>query len=175
MQEWRIWYVTNTAQVYHTFTLARNELVPVRNKSSASGRRHKELSMSTEENKTVVRRFADAFTNRDLAGLNEVLAPDLAKEVIEQWFPENDATTADHRVGIVDIMAEGDRVSALMATSGRHIGEWMGLPATGKAWTNQVAAFCRVADGKIVEWVAVIPDTENVISQLGGVLSAAPR
>ena len=40
--------------------------------------------MSTEENKAVVRRFAEAFTNHDAAVLNEVLAPDLAKKVIEQ-------------------------------------------------------------------------------------------
>ena len=130
--------------------------------------------MSTEENKAVVRRFAEAFTNHDAAVLNEVLAPDLAKKVIEQWFPGNDALWADHRAEVADIVAEGDKAWALLATSGRHIGEWMGLPATGKAWTNRVALFCRLADGKIVEWV-VIPDIQNHMNQLGAVLSASPK
>ena len=35
--------------------------------------------MSTEENKAVVRRFAEAFTNHDAAVLNEVLSPDLPR------------------------------------------------------------------------------------------------
>ena len=131
--------------------------------------------MSTEENKGIVRRFAEAFTNRDHASLNEVLAPDLAKEVIEQWLPGNDACWADHRVEVADIMAEGDRVSALLAASGRHIGEWMGLPATGRTWTNQIALFCRVESGKIVKWIAVISDINNRASQLGGVLRALPQ
>jgi ketosteroid isomerase-like protein len=131
--------------------------------------------MSTEENKSVVRRFAEAFTNRDHANLNEVLAPDLAKEVIEQWLPGNDACWADHRIEVADIMAEGDRVSALLAASGRHIGEWMGLPATGRTWTNQIALFCRVESGKIVKWIAVISDIGNRASQLGGVLRALPQ
>ena len=130
--------------------------------------------MSTEENKAVVRRFAEAFTNHDAAVLNEVLAPDLAKKVIEQWLPGNDALWADHRAEVADIVSEGDKAWALLATSGRHIGEWMGLPATGKAWTNRVAVFCRVVNGKIVEWV-VIPDIQNHMNQLGGVLSASPR
>ncbi len=130
--------------------------------------------MSTEENKAVVRRFANAFTQHDAAVLNEVLSPELAKMVIEEWLPMNDARWADHRIEVADIVAEGDKVWALLATSGRHIGEWMGLPATGKAWTNRVALFCQVANGKIVEWV-VIPDIGNHVSQLGGVLSASPR
>ena len=37
-----------------------------------------------------------------------------------------------------------------------------------------VAMFCRVADGKIVEWL-FIPDIGNRVSQLGGVLSASSR
>ena len=129
--------------------------------------------MSIEENKNVVRRFAEAFTDQDSSLLNEVLSPDLAKEVIG-WFPGNNALWADHRVQIGDIVAEGDKVWALLATSGKQIGVWMGLPATGRAWTNRVALFCRLANGKIVEWV-IIPDIENHVAQLGGVLSASPQ
>jgi predicted ester cyclase len=130
--------------------------------------------MSTEENKAVVRRFAEAFTNHDAAVLSEVLSPDLAKSVIEQVLPWNDARWADHRIEVADSMAEGDKVWALLATSGRHIGEWLGLPATGKAWTNRVAMYSRVVNGKIVEWI-LIPDIGNHVSQLGGGLSASPR
>jgi len=37
-----------------------------------------------------------------------------------------------------------------------------------------VAMFCRVADGKIVEWLFIL-DIGNHVSQLGGVFSAASR
>ena len=53
--------------------------------------------MPTEENKAVVRRFIDAYHRRDAASLREVAVPDLAKVVIEEWMPMNDAIWADRR------------------------------------------------------------------------------
>ena len=86
----------------------------------------------------------------------------------------NDARWADHRIEVADSMADGDKVWALLGTSGRHIGEWLGLPATGKTWTNRVAMYSRVVNGKIIELI-LIPDQGNLAKQLGGVLSASPK
>jgi len=127
--------------------------------------------MSTKDNKAVVRRFATAFTDHNAAELRQVLAPDLVEGMTKASI--NNPTWGDHRVEIADMMAEDDKVWALLATSGRHIGPWHGLPATGKTWTNQVAMYCRVANGRIVE-MKLIPDDQNMARQLGAVVSVSP-
>lgn len=130
--------------------------------------------MSIEENKDVVRRFAAAFTSQNVAGIRDVLAPDLAKKVIEEWLPSNSASFAGHSAEVAEVMAEGDRVWALLATSGRQIGPWLGLAATGKDWTNRVAMYARVSDGKIIE-MRMIPDQNNLARQLGAKLRAVAQ
>ena len=125
--------------------------------------------MSTEENKAVVRRFVDTFYRRDVAGFREVTAPDLAKVAIEQWMPGNDAVWADQRLDITEMMAEGDWVWARLSSSGRHIGEWMGLPPTDKTSSSTGIGFMRVAGGKVVEFSAIWDDLAR-IQQLGGVV-----
>jgi predicted ester cyclase len=100
--------------------------------------------------------------------LREVTAPDLAK-VIEQWMPIQDAIWTDRQLGITEMMAEGDRVWARLTSSGRQIGEWMGLPPTGKRSTGNAIWFMRVVGGKVVEFSAVLDDLAR-IQQLGGVV-----
>jgi predicted ester cyclase len=125
--------------------------------------------MSTEENKAVLRRFIDTFYRRDAAAFREVAAPDLAKVAIEEWMPRNDATWTDRQLGITEMMAEGDRVWARLASSGRQIGEFRGLPPTGKPSTGAGIGFMRVSGGKVVEFSALWDDL-NRIQQLGGVV-----
>ena len=125
--------------------------------------------MSTEENKAVVHRFIDAFHRRDVAAFGELAAPELAKVAIEQWMPAQDATWADRQLGFTEMMAEGDWVWARMTSSGRQIGEWMGLPPTGKTSTYTGVGFIRVSGGKVVEF-SNIWDSLARIQQLGGVV-----
>ena len=125
--------------------------------------------MSTEENKAVVRRFIDTFYRRDAAAFREVTAPDLAKVAIEQWMPSGDALWADRRLDITEMVAEGDQVWARMTASGRQIGEFKGLPPTGKTSTNTGVVFMRLVGGQVVEFSAVWDDLAR-IQQLGGVV-----
>ena len=125
--------------------------------------------MSTEENKAVVRRFAEAYNGRDAAVLNEVLAPDAAQRYLEIYIPRNSATWADERLEVTDTLAEGDRVWARVTHSARHVGEYRGIPPTGKTKTNAGCIFCRVTAGKIVEH-ATLWDSLGELTQLGGVI-----
>jgi predicted ester cyclase len=125
--------------------------------------------MSTEENKTVVRRFAAAYNGRDAAVLNEVLAADAAQRYLEIHIPRNSATWADERLEITDTLAEGDWVWARVTHSARHVGEYRGIPPTGKTKTNAGCIFCRVTAGKIVEH-ATLWDSLGELTQLGGVV-----
>lgn len=122
--------------------------------------------MSIEENKALVRRFIDAFDRRDAAAFREVAAPDLAKKAIEEWMPMNDARWADRTLEITEMVVEGDKVWARLASSGRQIGEWLGVPATGKTATGAGVGFMRVSGGKVVEFSALWNDL-NRVQQLG--------
>jgi predicted ester cyclase len=125
--------------------------------------------MSTEENKIVVHRFAEAYNGRDAAVLNEVLAADAAQRYLEIYIPRNSATWADERLEVTDTLAEGDLVWARVTHSARHVGEYRGIPPTGKTKTNAGCIFCRVAAGKIVEH-ATLWDLLGELTQLGGMV-----
>ena len=76
----------------------------------------------------------------------------------------------DHRVEITDMVAEGDRVWVRADTSGGHTSEWLGIPPTGKRWSNPGAFFYRLAGGRIAEeqWVF---DALSHVRQLGATLT----
>jgi len=127
--------------------------------------------MSTEGSKIMVRRLIDAVNKRDFATIDEVMAPELARYFREQAIPWIYATYGDeHRTEITDVIAEGDKVWARLATSGGHTGEWMGVPPTGKTWTNTGIYYVRVAQGKIVE-VSALFDNLNLLKQLGATIT----
>lgn len=122
--------------------------------------------MSTEENKAIVRRVIDAMNAHNINLLVEISSPDQAAAVREimQFL---DATFEGHHAEITDMVAEGDQVWVRLATSGGHTGEFQGIPATGKQWTNHGVLFYRLAEGKIVA-VDALFDELNHIKQLGG-------
>ena len=127
--------------------------------------------MSTEENKIRVQRLIDAVNKRDFATIDEVMSPELARYFRERAIPWIYATFGDeHRTEITDVIAEGDKVWARLATSGGHTGEWMGVPPTGKRWTNTGVYYVRIARGKIVE-VSSLFDNLNLLQQLGATIA----
>jgi predicted ester cyclase len=128
--------------------------------------------MSVEHNKATVQKFIDAINQQDTMLLAEVASPDVAK-IYAETLPWLYATMKDHHIDITAMVAEGDMVAVKLATQGYHTGELFGIPATGKSWTNRVYAFFQLVDGKITE-VDLLPDAENHIKQLGGVITAAP-
>jgi predicted ester cyclase len=121
-----------------------------------------------EQNRATVRKFVDALNRQDTALLADVCTPELAKEWT-QALPGMYASMKDHHIELVDMAVDAESVAVKMATSGYHTGEMFGLPPTGKWWTNRVFTFFRLADGKIVE-VDPLPDAENHIKQLGGII-----
>ena len=102
--------------------------------------------MSIEANKTTVRRFVEMLDTNDLEALGDVLSPELAHAL-----RGGIKTNGEHNVKITDIVAEGDKVVAVMASSGVHAGDFEGIPAAGKSWTNTGATVFRLENGKIVD------------------------
>ncbi len=135
-----------------------------------------------EDNKAVIRRWIEAFNERDLEAEADVLAPGFVAHVpdapaplhlegLEAWrqftapFVE---AFPDLRLTIQDIAAEGDTVAARVAFRGTHRGEFQGIPPTGKEVAFSSMEFNRVADGKVEEhWVEL--DLLGLMQQLGAI------
>ena len=127
--------------------------------------------MSTEENKAVVRRWFQAFNDRDLAAEEAARSADFVAHLPgapapldgEGWKSFSGAFFAgfpDLRLEIEDLLAEGDRVAVRWTFRGTHRGEFLGIAPTGKPVSMSAVEVNRVAEGKVAEhWV--------VLDQLG--------
>ncbi len=137
--------------------------------------------MSLEENKAIIRRLFDAENKRNLAMLNDLIAPDFVDErntPFEMRGPEGYKQFVsmlfkgfpDWHETIEDIIAEGDKVCAHLSATATHTGEWnffgVTLAPTGKKIAYAAVNFWRVVDGKIVERKSV-RDLLVFLTQLG--------
>ncbi len=76
------------------------------------------------------------------------------------------------RFTIEDVVAEGDRVVVRWTNSGTHVGEFAGIPATGRPFTISGIDIYRVVDGLLCEHWHVI-DQLSMLGQLGLLPEAA--
>ncbi len=97
-----------------------------------------------DENKKLYLRLADeVLTNKNLAVADELIASDFrehvggeARRVGVEGFKaarlRRNAAFPDWKVTVDDIIAEGDKVVARATGEGTHLGEYMGIPPTGR-------------------------------------------
>ena len=133
--------------------------------------------MTIEENKEIVRRYQEACNANDLDALDGLVANDVVSHSATPGLPPgleggklaHRATLAafpDLRYHVEDLFAEGDRVAQRFTLLCTHLGEFMGLTATGKEITLSGISIFRLRDGKIVEHWAV-QDGLALMIQLG--------
>ena len=67
---------------------------------------------------------------------------------------------------IQDEISEGDRVVARVTMHGRHLGEFLGRPPTGKEFATKQIHIWRVQDGQVIEHWSVRDDLGQAL-QLG--------
>ena len=134
--------------------------------------------MSLEENKAVVRKMFEAINKQKLALLDELMAPDFVLhmhvrqkqgwEANKQFLEAEIRAFPDLHVTIEKIIAEGDLVCVRLQETATHNGEYRGLAPTGRKLSYSVAAFWRLAEGKIAEgWVTY--DQMDFLKQLGAI------
>ena len=123
--------------------------------------------MSEEENKAVVRHWIEEFkTGGDEAVADEVRSPDFVNHSAPPGAPSGPEAgkalfrairTAfpDLHVTIEDMLADGDKVVTRQTFAGTHRGEWLGVPATGRAVSWAVIDIVRLEDGLLVDHWAV--------------------
>jgi len=135
-----------------------------------------------DENKKLYLRLADeVLTNKNLAVADELIASDFrehvggeARRVGVEGFKaarlRRNAAFPDWKVTVDDIIAEGDKVVARATGQGTHLGDYMGIPPTGKRIKVSWIAIYRVADGKLAEhWQHI--DELGLRQQLGAILT----
>jgi len=131
--------------------------------------------MTLEENKTIVRRWIEAYNKRNLDLFDEFIAPDyvdhtnkVGREGLKQLFDMGLKGFPDWHETIEDIIAEGDKVWVRLAYTGTHTGEFMGLPPTGKKITSKAVDIYRIVNGKLAEYWNVT-DNINIFKQIGAI------
>ena len=114
----------------------------------------------------------DELISSDYVGYDPALpepirGPQGAKNNFKQY---SDAFEGAH-ITVKDQIAEGDAVATRWEGRGRHTGELMGVPPTGKEIVVEGLNLTRLRDGKIVEewsnW-----DTIGMLQQIGAIPSA---
>ena len=107
------------------------------------------------------------YVGHDPALPEPIRGPQGAKNNFKQY---SDAFEGAH-ITVKDQIAEGDAVATRWEGRGRHTGELMGVPPTGKEIVVEGLNLTRLRDGKIVEewsnW-----DTLGMLQQVGAIPSA---
>jgi predicted ester cyclase len=132
-----------------------------------------------EANKALVRRiWEEIFNRRNLALADELIAPGSVNheappgitgegpEEVRQVVTMLTTAFPDHRIDILELVAEGDKVVTRSIFSGTHQGLFMGIPPTGKHFTMEQINITQVVNGKAVEHWGVRDDL-GMMQQLG--------
>ncbi len=119
--------------------------------------------MSTEENKDVVRRCAEAVNQHNLSAFDQLVGgPEEWKRRVANLL----TAFPDMQLIQEDLIAEGDHVVERWTIRGTHQGTFMGLPPTGKYITYTGIDIFRIVDGKLV-LVGQSVDRLGMMQQLG--------
>lgn len=133
---------------------------------------------AVQANKALVQRLYEGINEKNDDELLECYASDCVvhsgpgieestgREGVLQQFQVTRAAFPDIDASIEAIVAEDDLVTARIAYTGTHEGEFLGVPATGKDVSFNGTNVFRIEDGEISEvWPMV--DTLGVLQQFG--------
>jgi predicted ester cyclase len=126
--------------------------------------------MADGDIKIIARRvLEEAFPADDEAALVGVVSDDFVNHEAPAGTPPGlgsitifmhmlAAAFSEQRWTMHHVIAEGDTVVMHCTHSGRHTGEFMGLPPTGRSFAYKQIHIVRIVDGKAVEHWAVRDD-----------------
>jgi steroid delta-isomerase-like uncharacterized protein len=139
--------------------------------------------MSIEQNKDIARRFIqEVFVKADPSAVDELATEDFTPHSWGEMPPGRDSLKAaqqrvmqglsDASMTVDDVIAEGDKVVVRLTSHGRHDGEFMGMPASGREYSISEIHIFRIADGKVAEhWRDA--DMLGMMQQLGAMPTPA--
>jgi len=131
--------------------------------------------MTIEQNKALVQRFiTEIFEQGRPDAVDELCADDFIghtwgnadKAGLKAAMDRVSKGLADAHFQIDDMIAEADRVAVRVTASARQVGEFMGMPASGKSYEIGEIHIFRLRDGKVTEhWHEYNPGA--LMKQLG--------
>lgn len=133
--------------------------------------------MTIEDNKALVRRFIEEiFEQGRTEAVDELLADDFVphtwpstgdpKGDLKRAIDRVSTGLADARMTIEDMIAEEDRVAVRLTSSARQVGEFMGMPPSGRSYSIGEIHIFRIRDGLVAEhWHQL--DSVGMMRQLG--------
>jgi steroid delta-isomerase-like uncharacterized protein len=138
------------------------------------------MSAQTDTNKQILERFFKEVVNAgNLDLIDELLSEDFVeheefpglapnRDGVKQFFAMWRSAFPDGSFTTEQMVAEDDLVTARVTVRGTHHGEFMGVPATGRAVEVQAIDIIRFADGVMAEHWGVF-DAMGLMQQLGAV------
>ena len=144
-----------------------------------------DADLRADEQKAVIRRWIEAYNDRDEAVEAEVRAPGYLAYAPGEPEPLRDEAwraliagyadaMPDLRITVEEVISEGDFVAARNTFSGTHTREFQGLPPSNKRITFSALEFNRFEDGKVVEhWFQL--DQPALFQQLGLAVVPGPK
>jgi predicted ester cyclase len=132
----------------------------------------------SEENKRTARRvLEELFEKGNLDAAEEMIHPDFVNHEATPDNPQGPEGLKETvswlrglwgpmRAEIEDEICEGDKVVARVMMHGRHVGEFLGRPPSGKEFAAEHIHVWRFEDGKVIEHWSVRDDLGQAI-QLG--------
>ena len=131
--------------------------------------------MTIEQNKALVQRFiTEIFEQGRPDAVDELCADDFIghtwgnadKAGLKAAMDRVSKGLADAHFQVDDMIAEEDRVAVRVTASARQVGEFMGMPASGKSYEIGEIHIFRLRDGKVTEhWHEYNPGA--LMKQLG--------
>src|SRR5258708_37130026 len=114
--------------------------------------------MSTDDNKALVQRFYEEVINqRNLAALDQFVSPNAVNHTVPSGLPQGPSqflslhlnAFPDIKATVEDLLADGDKVVALVSLRGTQQGAFRDVSPTGKPITVMAINIFRIVNGKM--------------------------
>jgi steroid delta-isomerase-like uncharacterized protein len=137
--------------------------------------------MSTTSNRAAFKRFLGAMNTGDPEVISETIdelvesdaqirtplpIEATGAQLLKEVFGRLHRAFPDLRVTVEDVIAEEDKVVSRNSVTGTHLGEYMGIPPTGKSVTYNEIFIGRFVNGRIAETWGIV-DVLSQMRQLG--------
>jgi steroid delta-isomerase-like uncharacterized protein len=135
--------------------------------------------MSREDQKAVVRRWLQAWNTKDLDSAIDLLAPEYVRHDANLPDVVGPGAQREFIAGVLNafpdfdlkpdqLIADEDLVMVRSVVRGTHLGDFLGVPATGREVRFEAMDIFRLSDNKIIEqWVVI--DALGLLQQIGAV------
>jgi predicted ester cyclase len=127
--------------------------------------------MSALENKEFIRRYLEALSGNPKPP--ELVEQFVAEQPLKDHIAAGEVGFPRYKLEADKMIAEDDLVSVIGRFSGTHTGSFMGIPPTGKSFSDvAIHITYKIEGGKIVDhWM--LTDNMALMQQLGLMPSAA--